>query len=238
MSSMTVRPSTVRSSPGPRARLSRPGRSGRDPGGSTTLVFRDHERQDARTVASAAPPAPSGLATQGESGRQAASDRRTGCCLSTPRVGVSEPGARRQSHRSDSKVGLGRKDVMRRYPRALRCRRSAPWAVPAVPRRVHTAAVRRPLWGVSAAALALTVALLAGPATDGAFADPRGGLIVEGRSIAGLALGDTKERMLALWGRPTRRTTARAATSRRVIRVWRHSAGIRTAESGSIGPDT
>lgn len=91
---------------------------------------------------------------------------------------------------------------MRRYPRALRCRRSAPWAVPAVPRRVHTAAVRRPLWGVSAAALALTVALLAGPATDGAFADPRGGLIVEGRSIAGLALGDTKERMLALWGRP------------------------------------
>jgi pSer/pThr/pTyr-binding forkhead associated (FHA) protein len=33
--------------------------------GRTTLVFRDHERRDARTVASAAPPASSGSATQG-----------------------------------------------------------------------------------------------------------------------------------------------------------------------------
>jgi pSer/pThr/pTyr-binding forkhead associated (FHA) protein len=33
--------------------------------GRTTLVFRDHERRDARTVASAAPPASSGRATQG-----------------------------------------------------------------------------------------------------------------------------------------------------------------------------
>jgi pSer/pThr/pTyr-binding forkhead associated (FHA) protein len=33
--------------------------------GRTTLVFRDHERRDARTVASAAPPASSGRATRG-----------------------------------------------------------------------------------------------------------------------------------------------------------------------------
>lgn len=32
--------------------------------GRTTLVFRDHERRDARTVASAAPPASLGRATQ------------------------------------------------------------------------------------------------------------------------------------------------------------------------------
>lgn len=57
---------------------------------------------------------------------------------------------------------------------------------------------------VWAAALALAMAVIGGPAADPALADPRGGLIVEGRSVAGLALGDTRERMLTLWGRPRR----------------------------------